>query len=109
MHEKGGFADTRLPADQDQAAGHDPPSQHPVELVPREGGPWSRFGGYLPDRDSPGALRRAARFAPWAGLADLDLLQRVPGPAVRALAGPPDALAAAFRAHEGNRRFRHRG
>src|SRR6266852_4709009 len=112
MHEQGRFADARLSTDEDDAAGH------AIQLAPGQGPPRGGFGLDLVQRHGPAATwlsglaapSQAALNAPAAPrrcFADLELLKRVPGVAVRALPGPTEALAPAFRAHEGHSRLRH--
>src|SRR5262249_44042492 len=92
---------TRLPATMP------PPRTRLSSPQPRT--PWSGVSaGKLCERDGPRRLER-----PWTGvfgrLAHLKLLERVPGVAVRALAGPAQAFATALGADEGGRGLRHRG
>ena len=106
MHEQGGLADAGLTPEQDQASADDAPSEHPVQLSPRQAQPRGVVGRHLGEGYGAGRLHRL-RPCGLRRLPDLKLLERVPGPAVRALAGPSEALAAAFGADKGDGRFRH--
>src|SRR4029079_14445379 len=84
VHEKRRLADTRLAPDEDEAAADDAAAQHAIQLPPRQ-----TRGPRVPRRDL--GARQRARVLQWSGLrgvlrlADLELLKRVPGSAVRAL------------------------
>src|ERR1700674_5073185 len=104
MHEQRRLADARLTPDQDDAAGNYPAAEHPVELAPGQGATRSGFGFDLAQRHRPAATRLdclppptqaclAAPASAGCGLPHVELLERVPGVAVRALAGPAQALA----------------
>src|SRR2546430_5305444 len=107
VHEHGRFADARLATDQDEAAGNDATAQHAVELRPGKRGPGRILGRDLAEPDDPSSLE-GPRLRFLGGLPHLELLQRVPGPAVRTLAGPAKALASTFGADKGDGRFGHR-
>src|SRR2546430_928094 len=94
------------------AAGDDPAAQHAVKLAPRQAQAGRRIRRDLGDRHGRCGRtpRGGATAATGFGLAaawlffDHELLERVPGLAVRALSRPAQGLASAFAADE-----RHRG
>src|SRR5207302_3692412 len=90
----------RLTTQQDEAAGDHAPAQHPVQLLPVELEAGGRLELDLGERDWLGdeGCQRPALVP--AGLRHLELLEGVPGAAVRALAAPSEGLATALAADE---------
>src|SRR6202035_1649912 len=110
-HQKSGLAHTWFAPDQDQAARNDAAAEHPVQLVPCQRPARGCFTRDLAQRNRfrrPVGTRLGCRLTR-GGLADRELLEGVPGLAVRALAGPAKALAATVGAYEGDRGFGHSG
>src|SRR6202158_329799 len=110
VHQQGRLPDTRLPAHEDEAPGHDPTPQDSVELAP---GQRAARRGVTRDLTQGNGFRIGApRFCAGAArgrLAHLEFLERVPRLAVRALAGPAEALAATVRAYKSDRGLGHGG
>src|SRR5207247_8569066 len=107
VHQEGRFSDARLAADENNAAGDDAAAEDAIELTPAQWHARRIFRADLAERQRAGRLMGSGSRVSGC-LPDLELLQRVPGPAMWTLAGPANALAPAFGAHKGDGRFGHR-
>src|SRR5439155_1361013 len=89
------------------AAGAAAAAEDAIELTPAQWHARRIFRADLAERQRAGRLMGSGSRVSGC-LPDLELLQRVPGPAMWTLAGPANALAPAFGAHKGDGRFGHR-
>lgn len=102
LEEQRRLADSGLPADEHERAGHESPAEDPIELTDPDGQPGGVVGDGLGQRHRRQAAgdRAAVRPPDAYGLADRGLDEAVPGRAGTALALPAEERLAAALADE---------